>query len=81
MFQMGKTGRRGPSLSPSRSPLNEVGEPCCVGSCHHGMARPLVADGEGLHICRVAANMLNKRPRHPTAFGPPAWELGDRLTT
>jgi hypothetical protein len=29
--------------------------------CHHGMARPQVADGgEGLQIWRVAANILNK---------------------
>jgi hypothetical protein len=32
--------------------------------CHHGMARPQVADGgEGLQIWRVAANMLNKQSR------------------
>jgi hypothetical protein len=32
--------------------------------CHHGMARPLVADrGDGLQIWRVAANMLNKQSR------------------
>jgi hypothetical protein len=30
--------------------------------CHHGMARPQVADGgDGLQIWRVAANMLNKK--------------------
>jgi hypothetical protein len=30
--------------------------------CHHGMARPRVADrGDGLQIWRVAANMLNKQ--------------------
>jgi hypothetical protein len=29
--------------------------------CHHGMARPQVADGgEGLQIWRVAVNILNK---------------------
>jgi hypothetical protein len=32
--------------------------------CHNGMARPQVADGRnGLHIWRVAANILNKDGR------------------
>jgi hypothetical protein len=32
--------------------------------CHHGMARPQVADGEdGLQIWRVVANVLNKQSR------------------
>jgi hypothetical protein len=31
--------------------------------CHHGMARPEVADGDGLQIWRVAANILNKPSR------------------
>jgi hypothetical protein len=32
--------------------------------CHHGMARPRVADkGDGLQIWRVAANTLNKQLR------------------
>jgi hypothetical protein len=32
--------------------------------CHHGMARPRVADGGvGLQIWSVAANMLNKQSR------------------
>jgi hypothetical protein len=32
--------------------------------CHHGMARPQVADrGDGLQIWRVAANILNKQLR------------------
>jgi hypothetical protein len=32
--------------------------------CHHGMARPRVADrGYGLQIWRVAANILNKQSR------------------
>jgi hypothetical protein len=32
--------------------------------CHHGMARPRVADrGDGLQIWRVVANMLNKHTR------------------
>jgi hypothetical protein len=32
-----------------------------MGSCHHDMARPQVADGEGFQIWRVAANMLNNQ--------------------
>jgi hypothetical protein len=32
--------------------------------CHHGMARPQVADGgNGLQLWRVAANILNKQSR------------------
>jgi hypothetical protein len=33
--------------------------------CHHGMARPRVAEdrGDGLQIWRVAANILNKQSR------------------
>jgi hypothetical protein len=32
--------------------------------CHHGMARPQVADGgDGLQIWRVAANIFNKQSR------------------
>jgi hypothetical protein len=35
-----------------------------VGTCHHGMARPQVADGgDSLNIWRVAANILNKQLR------------------
>jgi uncharacterized membrane protein len=33
-------------------------------SCHHGMARPQVADGgDALHLWRAAANILNKQSR------------------
>jgi hypothetical protein len=36
----------------------------CSFHCHHGMARPQVADGgDGLQICRVAASILNKQSR------------------
>jgi hypothetical protein len=32
--------------------------------CHHGMARPQVADGgDGLQLWRVAANIVNKQSR------------------
>jgi hypothetical protein len=29
--------------------------------CHHSVAHPQVADGDGLEIRRVAANILNKQ--------------------
>jgi hypothetical protein len=33
-----------------------------MGPCHHGMARPQVADGgDGLQIWRVAANILKEQ--------------------
>jgi hypothetical protein len=32
-------------------------------SRHHGMARPLVAGGEGLQICKQTANVLNNQSR------------------
>jgi hypothetical protein len=32
-------------------------------------------------IWRVAVNKLNKQPRKPTRDGPPAWVLGEVLTT
>jgi hypothetical protein len=45
--------------------------------CHHGMARPQVADGgDGLQVWRVAANILNKQSRKVEKGGPPAWGLG-----
>jgi hypothetical protein len=48
--------------------------------CHHGMVRPRVADrGDGLHIWRVAANMLNKQLR--TANSGWSSTLGVGLTT
>jgi hypothetical protein len=35
-----------------------------MGPCHHGMARPQVADRKnGLQIWRLAANILNKQSR------------------
>jgi len=34
----------------------------CVGPCHHGMARPRVADGGyGQQVWSVAGNVLNKQ--------------------
>jgi hypothetical protein len=52
----------------------------CV-PCHHGMARPQVADGgDGLQIWRVAANILNKQWRTADRGCLPAWGLGG-LTT
>jgi hypothetical protein len=44
--------------------------------CHHGMARPQVADGgDGLHIWRVAANILNKQSRKVDKSSP-SFEVG-----
>ena len=37
--------------------------PCEVGPCHHGMARPQVADGGTASDMEVAANKLNKQSR------------------
>jgi hypothetical protein len=49
-------------------------------SCHHGMARPKVADGRrSLHIWRIAA--LYKQLRTADKGDPPAWGLGGELTT
>jgi len=56
--------------------------PCFVGSCHHGMARPRIGDGgDGLQILKVAVNILDKQPQQPIRGGPPAWGLGEGLTT
>ena len=51
------------------------------GPCYHGMARPQVAMEEWPPIWRVAANILNKQPRIADKGGPPAWGLGEVLTT
>jgi hypothetical protein len=40
------------------------------GHCHHGMARPIVADeGDGLQIRRTAADVLNKQLSSSLGFG------------
>jgi hypothetical protein len=44
------------------------------------MARPQVADGDGLQMWRVAANILNKQSRTADKGSPPAWGLGVGLT-
>jgi hypothetical protein len=31
-----------------------------LSACHHGMAHPQVAEGDGLQIRRIATNILNK---------------------
>jgi hypothetical protein len=50
--------------------------------CHHGMARPQVADGgDALQLWREAANILNKQSQTADKGGPSAWGLGVRLTT
>jgi hypothetical protein len=52
--------------------------------CHHGMARPQVADGgDGLQIWRVAANILYEYKQSQTAdkVWSSSWGLGVGLTT
>lgn len=45
------------------------------------MARPQISDGgDGLHIWRVAANMLNKQSKTSSKDDPPARGLGAWLT-
>jgi hypothetical protein len=45
--------------------------------CHHGMERPLVADGGvGRQIWRVATNILNTQSRTDDKGGFPARGLG-----
>jgi hypothetical protein len=44
---------------------------------HHGMARPQIADrGEGLHIWRVASNILNKQSRTANKGWPSSLGVG-----
>jgi hypothetical protein len=46
------------------------------------MARPQVADGgDGVHIWRVAANILKNSRRQPTGGDLAAWGLGGGQTT
>jgi hypothetical protein len=48
-----------------------------VGSCHHGMALPQVADeGDDLQIWRVAANILNKQQWRTAGKDVPPTNLG-----
>jgi hypothetical protein len=45
-----------------------------VGPCHHGMARPRVADGRGRPPdMEDTANMLNKQPGQPARGSLQAW--------
>jgi hypothetical protein len=52
-----------------------------VGPCHHHMACPQAAAGGRPPIWRVAVNKLNSSRGQPTRAGPPAWGLGEVLTT
>jgi hypothetical protein len=53
----------------------------CV-PCHHGIARPQVADGgDGLQIWRVDANILNKQPRAADKGWSSSLAVGRGLTT
>jgi hypothetical protein len=50
--------------------------------CHHGMARPRLADtGYGLEIWRVAANILNKQSRTADSGWSSSLGVGRGLTT
>jgi hypothetical protein len=50
--------------------------------CHHGMARPQIADGgDGLQIWRVAANILNKQSRTADRGWCSSLGVGRGLTT
>jgi hypothetical protein len=50
--------------------------------CHHGTARPQVANGgEGLQIWTVAANILNKQSRTADKGWPSSLGVGRGLTT
>jgi len=53
-----------------------------LGPCHHGMSRPQVADGGTASNMEGSCEYIEKSSRgQPTKGGPPAWELGDVLTT
>jgi len=53
-----------------------------MGSCYYGMTLLRVTDGEdGLQIRWLPANILNKQSWQPRRGGPPAWWLGEGLTT
>jgi hypothetical protein len=50
--------------------------------CHHGMARPQVADGgDGLQLWREAANILNKQLRTADKGWSSSLGIGRGLTT
>jgi hypothetical protein len=50
--------------------------------CHHGMARPQVADGgDAFHLWRAAANIFNKQTRRADKGWFSSLELGVGLTT
>jgi len=51
-----------------------------VGPCHHGTVRPQGADGERSPICRLAANVLNKKPRTSDKRWSSSMGLGEMLT-
>jgi hypothetical protein len=51
-----------------------------VGPCHHGMARPQVADG-GTASNMEGSCILHEQSQTADKGGPPAWGLGEVLTT
>jgi hypothetical protein len=50
-----------------------------VGPCRHGMARPRVADGGTASEYGGQLRICSRG--QPTRGGPPAWGLGEVLTT
>jgi hypothetical protein len=53
-----------------------------MGPYNHGMARPQDAvGGTASHMEGSCEKILNKQSRKPTRDGPPAWGLGEMLTT
>jgi hypothetical protein len=56
--------------------------PYYLGPCHHGVARPRIADtGDGLQIWRVTANILNKQSHTADKGWSSSSGLDERLTT
>jgi hypothetical protein len=54
----------------------------CLFPCHHGMARPQVAEGgDGLQIWRVAENILNKQSQTADKGWASSLGVGRGLTT
>ena len=54
-----------------------------MGPCQHAMARFQVADGGTASNVKGSCEYIEKKSSHgqPTRGGPPAWGLGEVLTT
>jgi hypothetical protein len=65
------------AYSTSKTKLKNVGNIAFCVACHDGMACPQVADGgDGLQICKLAANIFNKQSRTAYKGVLLAWWLG-----